>query len=123
MLSASHRADAAMDELAKANHRVMKLGGNAITREARMKLLEEDVAKYKDWAAKSAERVSALEKVGNKQASRIASLSKEIDNKAKELEESWVELATLKAQLAKVEARNEETVAMAIRRHRRSTTF
>ena len=44
----------AMDELAKANHSVMKLGGDAVAREARMKLLEEDVAKYKERATKSA---------------------------------------------------------------------
>ena len=41
MLSASRRADMAMDELAKANHSVMKLGGDAIAHEATMKQLEE----------------------------------------------------------------------------------
>ena len=56
----------AMDELAKANHSVMKLGGDAITHEATMKQLEEDVAKWKDWASKSSDRVSHLERVGNK---------------------------------------------------------
>ena len=67
MLSASRRADMAMDELAKANHSVMKLGGDAVARETTMKVLEEDLAKYKEWAAKSTERVSELERVGNKQ--------------------------------------------------------
>ena len=32
-----------------------------------MKVLEEDVVKFKEWAAKSAERVSELEKTRNKQ--------------------------------------------------------
>ena len=87
----------AMDELAKANHSVMKMGGDAVAREARMKLLEEDVAKYKEWATKSAERVSALEKAGNKQKSQIAGLNKENDDRAKELEASRAKIDSLKA--------------------------
>ena len=113
----------AMDELAKANHSVMKLGGDAVAREARMKLLEEDVAKYKERATKSAERVGALESSKNKQAARIAQLNKEAEERAKELEASHEEISALKAQLAEVTARNEEAVAMAIRRHRRSIAF
>ena len=62
----------AMDELAKANHSIMKMGGDAVAREARMKLLEEDVAKFKEWAAKSNDRVSELKKTGNKQRTQIA---------------------------------------------------
>ena len=57
----------AMDELAKANHSVMKLGGDAVACETIMKVLEEDLAKYKEWAAKSTEHVSELERVANNQ--------------------------------------------------------
>ena len=113
----------AMDELAKANHSVMKMGGDAVAREATMKVLEEDVAKFKEWAAKSAERVSELEKTGSKQRTQIAKLNKAMDEKTKELEASHEEIDALKAQLAEAKARGEEAVAMAIRRHRRSTAF
>ena len=113
----------AMDELAKANHSVMKLGGDVVTREATMKLLEEDVAKYKEWAAKSTDRVSELERMGNKQRTQIAKLNKAVDDGAKELEASHTEIDLLKAQLAEAKSKGEQDMAMAIRRHRRSTAF
>ena len=86
-----------MDELAKANHSVMKLGGDAIAREATIKQLEEDLAKWKEWANKASERVSDLEKAGNKQKTHIAKLNKEIDGRAKELEASLTKIDSLKA--------------------------
>ena len=55
-----------MDELAKVNHSVMKMRGDAVAREATVKQLEEDLAKWKEWANKATNRVSDLEKEGNK---------------------------------------------------------
>ena len=68
------RADIAMGELAKANNSIMKMGGDAIAREATMKKLEEDLVHWKDWATKASERVNDLEKVGSKQRKEIADL-------------------------------------------------
>ena len=88
----------AMDELAKANHSVMKMGGDAVACEATLKQLEEDLVKWKDWANKATNRVSELEKEGNKQRVEIAKLKKETSDsdQAKELEVFRAEVDSLK---------------------------
>ena len=48
----------AMVELAKANHSVIKMGGDAVAREATMKQLEDDLSKWKEWATKASNWVS-----------------------------------------------------------------
>ena len=113
----------AMDELAKANHSIMKLGGDAVAREAIMKVLEEELAKYKEWATKSTDRVSELERVRNKQRTQIAQLNKAVDEGAKQLEASSAEINALKVQLVEAKSKGEHDVVMAVRRHRRSTAF
>ena len=62
LLSASRRADVAMEELTKANHSVMKLGGEAVAREATMVELEHQLAHWKEWTNKSVERVNNLDR-------------------------------------------------------------
>ena len=81
------------------------------------------MAKWKEWANKASDLVSDLEKTGSKQKTQIAKLNKEVDDQAKELEVSRAEIDSLNAQLAEARAKGKQDVAMAIRRHRRSTAF
>ena len=85
-----------MEELTKANHSVMKLGGEAVAREATMVELEHQLAHWKEWTNKSVERVNNLDRENIKQRIEIAKLKQEVRELDKELEASRMKVDSLK---------------------------
>ena len=74
---ASHRADRAMEELAKANNSIAKLGGDAIAREATMAKMQKRLEKFRESSQKAQEKIIELQNKDLTNIRKIASLKRE----------------------------------------------
>ena len=77
LLMASHRADLAIQELAKANNSIAKLGSDAIAREATMAQMQRDLEKFKEAAQKAQEKIVDLQNKEIQNLHRISVLERD----------------------------------------------
>ena len=88
---ASSKADLAMEELAKANNSITKLGSDAIAREATMAQMQRNLEKFQEASQRAQEKIVDLQNKEIQNLYRISVLERDWTKTVGDLEVAKVE--------------------------------